>query len=311
MIKTVKKYTLRLLAISLFGCTVTTPMHGAWVSSLFNHARTYAQNMYKSASQAASNYVTSFQKDLELGDDSNYSLANDHHDCAASSDYSQEFESQELPQHHTSATFSPSHSQNMQTAHSRSPISSNKVRVYHRISRGGSLTSVRQHGLLSYNELFKRGLSREKPCARGLFFGHYDVIYAAWAPRPITDFNSVGIDVDPTTTYVYNCEFRSDLNLGSYKRSKVLLATYIKNRIKAEEMRKNAVRGQVVIFDPYTSEPFYVSSDDKRHYDERERLSFGFGDLKSHHYMYLNEVIFDRDCIEPEELIIPHPNSRL
>jgi len=184
-------------------------------------------------------------------------------------------------------------------------VPSGKVRVYHRIGRGGSLKSVREHGLLSYNELYKRGLSQEKPESSGLLIGHYDVIYAAWEPKTIANINSVGIDVDPATTYVYNREFRFDGCQGKYNGSKVLLATYIENRIKAEEMENRAKFGQAVIFDPYTSEPFYVSTSDKRYCDEEDEYSFGFGALQSRHYLYLNEIIFERDCIEPKELIFP------
>ncbi|HEV2600960.1 MAG TPA: hypothetical protein VGT41_01550 [Candidatus Babeliales bacterium] len=185
------------------------------------------------------------------------------------------------------------------------------VRVYHYIGRDGTVDSVKQHGLMTYNELFKKGLTANDPSKySGVLPDQYDVVYFAAMSTPPTDANSVGFDVDPERTYVYNREHRYDANRGRYQDSKILLSRYIMQQKKAEEMRKNAPAYHAVIFDPRTAEPFYVATTDKRYYDtDQFRYISSHSPLKSRHYLFLNEVIIRQSCIPARELVFSEEDA--
>lgn len=192
------------------------------------------------------------------------------------------------------------------------------VVVYHSIERGGNIESVKKHGLLTRNELFKRGLSQDKenPAAlSGVLPDQYDIIYFSPKLNKPEDDNIVGFMVNTETTYVYNREYRCDGNQKKYLNSKILLATYLANKKKAEEMWEIAPQGKAVIFNPMNAQPFYVEATDKRYYDPCHKCLFEFsiGNYPSfsdifpcddwRHYSYLGEVIINRNCIPPKELI--------
>jgi len=186
----------------------------------------------------------------------------------------------------------------------------NEVLICHSVGRGGNIQDVLRNGLMTYNELFRRGLSKEEPPRNcGLLCDQYDVIYFDYSPR-VTKENcpagSVCIAVDPHATYVYNREFRFDANYTRYQMSRVLLADYMKRRRKADRMRHASKPGQVVVFDPFTAEPFYVAGTDPRARD----LSIGPfgsfilpGQIEHRHYLYHNEVIISRNNIPREEFV--------
>lgn len=182
-----------------------------------------------------------------------------------------------------------------------------KVIVYHDIGRNGTIESVKKHGLYSLSELFKRGLTTDNPSnlRRGLLADQYHVIYFRPLLKEPTDKSKlVGYKVDPHATYVHNMEYRFDANLGKYNASKILLSTYLKNLQKAEQMCKAAPPGIVVIFNPFTSVPFYVNATDVRYYDSREHLGILSHQTESaRHYLYLGEVTIQKEHIKPEELV--------
>lgn len=180
--------------------------------------------------------------------------------------------------------------------------SKSKVLLLHIIRRGGNLESVRKHGLLTLNELYKRGLTDHDPSRNnGLMSDQHDVIYFSYnTDVHVDNANYVQIEVDPDSTYVYNREFRYINKPHSYYSSKALLRTYIENKEKAEEMRRVAPLGKVVIFDPLTSMPFYVDSLDLRFSSQGNDI-----DVVNSIYLYLGEIIFHQKSIPPEELIFP------
>ncbi|MFA6065751.1 MAG: hypothetical protein WC707_01060 [Candidatus Babeliaceae bacterium] len=170
---------------------------------------------------------------------------------------------------------------------------SKKILVYHGIGRGGTLESIKQHGLLSLNELYKRGLTDKKPVSGSVVFpDQYDVIYFRYSPSYDVKKDTVSMEVDLGATYVHNQEFRALCNSKywqQYKDSKISLSAFIANREKAEVMRKNKPQGCTVIFDPITSEPFYVTWGDAR--------------INNYLYVYIPEVIVEQHEIKPEKLI--------
>lgn len=153
---------------------------------------------------------------------------------------------------------------------------SNLVTVYHSIGRGGTIEQIKKHGLLSLKELLRRGLKSNvsskdvEAMEKSLLADQYHVIYFDPVNRHNDPSNTVAITVDPNKTYCYNREFRPDNNQEGYNRSRILLAIYLSNRRKAEEMWNNREPGQVVIFNPHTSDPFYVRADDKRYSDDEK-----------------------------------------
>lgn len=180
------------------------------------------------------------------------------------------------------------------------------VIVYHDIGRGGNVESVKKHGLLTLKELFKKGLTKDNPSElKGVLPDQYDVIYFTPKLNEPDDTNIVGYLVDADSTYVYNREYRFDRNRGKYQGSEVLLATYLANKKLAEQMRISAPEHKAVIFNPRTSEPFYVDYSDKRYYDPSPFHSIynSFSKDESQHYCYWGEVIINKNCIPPEELI--------
>lgn len=180
------------------------------------------------------------------------------------------------------------------------------VRIVHNIGRGGNIKSVRQYGLLSFNEMHRRGLTTTDPSTiRGLMQNQYDIVYFAYQPESNYTKNCVYLEVDPNSTYVYNREFRYYNQNSSYLGSRVLLSTYIANKEKANKMRENAEPGQWVIFDPFTSEPFYVNYNDRRLNNNNETLLGELPGIPSSCYKYLGEIIFEKDSIPPHELIFP------
>lgn len=177
------------------------------------------------------------------------------------------------------------------------------VAVYHSIGRGGTIESVKKHGLLTRNELFRRSLSQDNPSQiRGVLPDQYDVIYFSPELEKPNDANIVGYLVDTNSTYVYNREYRFDSNQRKYLNSKVLLSTYLADKKLARQMQAAAPEGKTVIFDPRTSEPFYVNYSDKRYYcGSRFIMDEDYAILLYH--LYIGEVIINKNCIPPEELI--------
>jgi len=189
------------------------------------------------------------------------------------------------------------------------------VTIYHALGRHVTVKSIKEHGLLSYRELFKRRLTptqvNPNELDQRLLSDSYDNIYfdPIWMMSSNTSKNRVGYQVDPNTTYVYNQEFRADDNPHKYNSSRVLLATYLANVAKSKKMKKNAPAGQVVIFDPFTSEPFYVDVNDERN-DDAELLYFDRNKLQTRHYLYLAEITIKKPCIEPKNLIFFDDNYK-
>lgn len=109
------------------------------------------------------------------------------------------------------------------------PVRPGAVRVYHCMYTAGWLKSVRAHGLLTSSELYRRGLTRHDPSKiTGLLQDQFNVIYFRWMLRPPTSgIASVGFDVDPYKTYVYNSDFRADKDQAAYDKSKTLLSSYL------------------------------------------------------------------------------------
>ncbi len=184
------------------------------------------------------------------------------------------------------------------------------VRVYHVIGRGGTLDSVRVHGLLTHNEAFKKGVTQQKPIPRNSLSGvpwtdQSDLIYFKWEPSPPKSMQSVGLDVDPNTTYVRNRELRGGRfnNIGGYQSSTTLLADYIARRKEGEELSKTLRPGQIIAYDPYTSKPFAVNGDDLRLESSLRYMP------SAEHYYYPNEITFSVPCIPAKELIFPEEDA--
>jgi len=193
-------------------------------------------------------------------------------------------------------------------------VKSGDVRVYHTVEKdvvpGAGLQDIRKHGLMTRNELLRRGLTEQTPS--GPLSDQYNVIYFSYDPEHRKDpERTVGFDVNPETTYVANMEFRYDINRPRYNHSHILLSDYIKKRDKAEKLEKSAKPGQAVIHDPYTAEPFYVSVDDTRYYDPQSEQYFDYGSvrLEPRHYMYLNEITIAKPCIPADQLIFPEEDA--
>ena len=74
-----------------------------------------------------------------------------------------------------------------------------KVIVYHCIHRAGTIAGVREHGLLSHNELYKKGLASKEP-GKKMMPGHHDLIYFTYMKTPPEGTACVGKEVDPETT---------------------------------------------------------------------------------------------------------------
>jgi len=134
MIKTIKKCILKWLILSFFGCIATTPIQSAWTLSFMRSTRTYAQNMYQSASHAIKNYTTSLQEDLEFEDDSLYSLAGDRHSLPANPDYPQEFEpgtdySQQITPHQQITLSSIEHSEKLTSQPQAAPAYTSETTI--------------------------------------------------------------------------------------------------------------------------------------------------------------------------------------
>lgn len=182
------------------------------------------------------------------------------------------------------------------------------VTIYHAFGHNGTMESVKQHGLLSFAEAVRKKLFTDPFLINrsGLLPDQNDNIYfdPIWR-HSNTSENTVGYKVDPNTTYVYNREFRFDKDQGRYNSSRVLLAVYLANVAKAEEMKKTAPNGQVVIYNPFTSEPFYVNNNDRRYHDPNKHILSLESNwrLDYRHYLYLGEVIIKTPCINPANLI--------
>jgi hypothetical protein len=126
---------------------------------------------------------------------------------------------------------------------------------------------------------------------RGVRSDQYDVLYFNPSkPYGISDNRLVGYQVDPQNTSVYNREFRVK-NPANYSKSIVPLLTYLRNKERGKQMMDSSDRPQgfVVVYDPYTSKPFYVHYSDQRYENPL--------------FFYWGEVIVERDNIPPEELI--------
>lgn len=187
-----------------------------------------------------------------------------------------------------------------------------KIVVYHSIGdtyratdTSNLIASVKKHGLLSRKELFKQGLTKVNPDTifESLPNQHNVIYFRPYLKAPSSLQNTVGYLVDPTKTYVYNQEYRADRKKSQYNSSKVRLDTYLSNCRLAETMRNNAPQGKVVIFNPKTSEPFYVESTDERYSSaDSEKIVDSVGN-KADHYLYLAEVTIPQSKIHPKDLI--------
>ncbi len=156
--------------------------------------------------------------------------------------------------------------------------------------KNGSIEKIKKYGLLTYQELFNRGLTNTNPSQfKHTWPDQYNVIYFSH-DNPNSE-KTVTLSVNPDDTYVYNRQYRFKRDLSKYSASKILLAKYIANKKKAEEMRLNAPKNVKVMLDPITSEPHYVKNNDPRYF--------------SKDYFYYDEILIPRTNIPPEELIFP------
>lgn len=185
---------------------------------------------------------------------------------------------------------------------------SNKITVYHRIGRDGTVESVKKNGLMTYNELQRQNLVDKAKPYSGLMPDQYDVIYfSPETKQPQNTQNLVGYAVDPDKTYVYNREYRFDVNLGSYNSSKLLLAKYLKRKKKGEQMCVNRPTGKMLVYHPRTCKPYFIDMADYDTLDKTRRM-FWYVDGNRYvpdsgrHHLYLGEVIIEKDRIAPEEL---------
>lgn len=178
----------------------------------------------------------------------------------------------------------------------RDVVQSQLVLVRHKIGRGGSVESVKEHGLLNWKTLYERGMiDFKKPS--GTFDDRDKVIY--FDPRNRGEkYEDVAFPVDPEETKVYNREHRYFNNIYYYKRSELSLKTYLKYLKQAEEMRKDKKQVGFVVHDYITGKPEMRSLEEHVQL-ERDQSNSGKAKL----YGYVPEVIVRRDVIPSEELI--------
>lgn len=215
-----------------------------------------------------------------------------------------------------------------QTSTNLSVFKQTAVIVRHNLNKSGTLKSVQTNGLLSRKELLRRKIESDvslqhlQQLEKRALPGHFDTIYFTVTDMPTIEtpvanhFRSVakkmqshkrdcvGLAVDPTTTYVYNRQFRFINNQEKYNNSKISLATYLHNLQRAETMQTTCPANHIMIFDPYSAEPFYVHDTDHRigklsdYISENQRLC-----LEESFHWYWAEVIMETPCIPPNTLI--------
>ncbi len=97
----------------------------------------------------------------------------------------------------------------------------------------------------------------------------------------------VSLEVDPSTAFVYNQEFRAKLDGSSYQASKMLLTSYLEKLERGERLREGRPPLTHVRFNPWSAEPVLVKDNDPR---ARDNL-----------WLYLNEVPIAKSGILPNE----------
>ncbi len=178
------------------------------------------------------------------------------------------------------------------------------VPVYHCIAKKGSVESVKNHGLLNWQTLWKRGIVDIQPCI-GLFSDRAKVIY--FNPNPSEErYADIAYLVDPATTYVYNQEHRAHCNMGYYQGSEILLQDYLANYHAAEELKKHKKPDEIILLDYITSEPIVVSIQE---FKQWKNLANEHGSFYGKADGYRPEVIIATNCIPPERLIFLKKNE--
>jgi hypothetical protein len=164
-----------------------------------------------------------------------------------------------------------------------------KVRIFHFPGRGSKIGQILEGGLKSRAKLIQEG-KMEPINTKGIFPDHLSNIYFAWVPRhlkaKLKNLDWVAVDVDPHTTDVYNMEFRAKDDRESYKKSRITLAEYIEQHKKTADMRKNLKPGEMIIWKPFTAEPFVIKADEREKYGSE--------------YQYLNEVLIKMPHLPPD-----------
>ena len=133
---------------------------------------------------------------------------------------------------------------------------------------GSTIESIKEHGLLSFNEAVRKGLITTDIDRYKCLPDQNDVIFF----MPITTDlvidlrNCVGFKVDPEKTYVYNQECRVHSDQVSYNASRLLLQDYFKKLKELDQRREKAIP-------------------------------------TDYRNIYIPEIIVNRDVIPPSELI--------
>ena len=170
-----------------------------------------------------------------------------------------------------------------------SSFTQEKYTIYHDVGSKTSLDLIKKHGLLTRNEQIRRRLCPGDTSSSNVRSDQYDVLYFHPSkPYGTSDNKLVGYQVDPQNTYVYNREFRVG-DHSRYSKSKVPLLIYLRNKELGKQSSDKPQGGFNVVYDPYTSKPFYVYYADARYEDPL--------------FNYWGEVIVERDNIPTEELI--------
>jgi hypothetical protein len=200
--------------------------------------------------------------------------------------------------------------------------------VKHSINRGGTLASVKEHGLLSLKELLRRKIETDISlqsiieAEKYVITNHFDTIYftiTEFPPvkTPVANYfhsiaktmgahkrKKVGLEVNPNTAYVYNRQFRYSHNQQKYNDSKISLTDYLHKLQGATCMQSTCPGNHVVLFDPYNATPFYVCNTDPRlgKVDDYKTGNQKQSLEESYHW-YWAEVIVETPCITADKLI--------
>ncbi len=139
------------------------------------------------------------------------------------------------------------------------------------------------------------------------FADQMSVIYFKPEEPGIKETANVAIEVDPNSTYVYNMEHRAQAWQQNpkadalYRKSRVLLADYLKYLKEAEAMVLQNPNLEVQL-DPETARPFYLEKNDAR--KQKVKINGEWVEYKGiGAQIYNGEVIVETTCIPSKDLI--------
>ena len=185
-----------------------------------------------------------------------------------------------------------------------------KEMIVHGTSNEDSLNSILTKGLLSRRKLaeFRLGRYYQEAAAKEAIekgdhfkkkFGALDSQQIFFAPKEsqVVEDGNVGILVNPNKTYVFNMSYKAkadpaDIDLDQYKKSKILLSTYLQQVKEAKKMQE-AQPDKEVVLDPQTAKPFYIDRSDSIPVSYHAEIPFNTDRISPFFLHFIQKDIFE------------------